>query len=103
MVASTLLSRAFGGRIGGIFAAFPAVYLAAILCLALEYRGSELLIMSQHVSQGALVGMIADIICAIAASKLILSQGWVKGLNLALVIWLIAASGIYLTWQFLLG
>lgn len=99
VLASTLLARAFGGRIGGIFAAFPAVYLAAILSLSLEYQGSELLEISQHVSHGALIGMAANIICAIAASKLILSKGWVKGLNLSLIIWTIAATGIYITWR----
>ncbi len=101
VVASTLIARAFGGRIGGIFAAFPAVYLAAILSLALEYRGNELISISQQVSQGALIGMIADIICAISASFLILKNGWEKGLCLALIIWLVSASGIYWAWQIL--
>ena len=96
---ATVISRAFGGRIGGIFAAFPAVYLSAILILALEYRGQELIFVSQQVSQGALVGMIADIICALSASYLILKNGWRKGISMALLIWLISASGIYYSWQ----
>jgi len=104
VVASTLLARSFGGRIGGVFAAFPAVYLAAILSLSLDYRGEELLLISQHVSYGAvsygaLVGMFADIICAIAASRLIVKYGWKKGLSLALIIWLFASTGIYFSWQ----
>jgi len=99
VVASTLLARSFGGRIGGVFAAFPAVYLAAILSLSLDYRGEELLLISQHVSYGALVGMFADIICAIAASRLIVKYGWKKGLSLALIIWFFASTGIYFSWQ----
>lgn len=102
VLASTLLARIFGGRIGGIFAAFPAVYLAAILSLNLEYHGQDLLTMSQHVSHGALIGMIADIICAVAASYFIMKKGWQKGLTLALVVWIITASGIYFAWTILL-
>lgn len=96
VVAATIIARAFGGRIGGIFAAFPAVYLAAILSLWLDYRGDELLQLSRHVSVGALVGMVANIICALAASRLILVRGWQKGLALAILIWFITASGIYI-------
>ncbi len=99
VLAATLVSRAFGGRIGGIFAAFPTVYLSALLILALEYQGKELIYISQQVSQGALIGMIADIICALSASYLILKKGWQKGLSIALLIWLISATGIYCTWQ----
>lgn len=98
VVASTLVARAFGGRIGGIFAAFPAVYLAAILGLGLEYGGSELLFMSEEVSKGALVGMLADIGCALAASALILKYGWKSGLSRALLFWSVLAPAIYFAW-----
>jgi uncharacterized membrane protein (GlpM family) len=101
VVAATVIARSFGGRIGGIFAAFPAVYLAAIISLALEYRGQELLLMSQNLSQGALVGMIADVFCALAASRFILKNGWKKGLLQALLLWFIAAPAIYYSWQLL--
>jgi hypothetical protein len=101
VLASTLLARAFGGRIGGVFAAFPAVFLAAILSLRLEYFGDQLLLMSMHVSQGALVGMFADIICAVVASQWILKLGWKKGLIIALFVWLLASTGIYFAWKLL--
>ncbi|MEA1961599.1 MAG: DUF3147 family protein [Bacillota bacterium] len=97
VVASTLVARAFGGRIGGVFAAFPAVYLAAILSLCLEYGGDELLTLSMRLSEGAFIGMVADIICAVAASRYIVKNGWKKGLVQALFIWLFAATGIYFT------
>lgn len=95
----TLIARSFGPRIGGIFAAFPAVYLAALLSLKLDYQGQQLVEMSVHVSEGALVGMLANIICAVAASRLILTKGWQRGLWQALLIWLIAATCIYMTWK----
>jgi len=98
-VLCTLIARSFGPRIGGIFAAFPAVYLAALLSLKLDYQGQQLVEMSVHVSEGALVGMLANIICAVAASRLILTKGWQRGLGQALLIWLIAATCIYMTWK----
>ncbi|HEX3011168.1 MAG TPA: DUF3147 family protein [Syntrophomonadaceae bacterium] len=99
VVAATLVARWFGGRVGGIFAAFPAVYLAAVLSLGLEYRGDALVEVSRHISQGALVGMTADIFCAIAASYLIARNGWKKGLVQALLIWCVIAPAIYGTWK----
>lgn len=99
VVASTVIARSFGGRIGGIFAAFPAVYLAAVLSLGLDYNGPELLVMSQNISHGALVGMIADVFCALAASRFILKNGWKTGLIQALALWCIAAPAIYFAWQ----
>lgn len=99
IVLCTLIARSFGSRIGGIFAAFPAVYLAALLSLKLDYQGGQLIEMSIHVSEGALVGMLANIICAVAASYLVLKKGWQKGLGQALLIWLVAATCIYITWK----
>lgn len=97
IAASTLVSRALGGKVGGIFAAFPAVYLSAVLTLGLEPH-TDVLSLARHISIGALVGMIANVICAVAASILIARRGWKSGLAYALVIWLISATGIYLTW-----
>lgn len=102
IVLCTIIARSFGPRIGGIFAAFPAVYLAALLSLTLDYQGQKLVEMSVHVSEGALVGMLANIICAIAASRLVLKNGWQKGLGQALLIWLLAATCIYFTWKLVL-
>ncbi|MDY9924913.1 DUF3147 family protein [Methanosarcina sp.] len=98
VVASTLIARSFGGRLGGIFAAFPAVYLAAVVGLGMEYEGSELILVSEQLSKGALVGMSADICCALAASYLILKYGWKTGLILSLLFWAVLAPLIYITW-----
>lgn len=103
VAAATIVARWFGGKVGGIFAAFPAVYLAAILSLGLEYKGDALLTVSEHISQGALVGMVADIFCAIAASYFIARNGWKKGLVQALILWCIIAPVLYLSWKVLTG
>jgi uncharacterized membrane protein (GlpM family) len=98
VVISTLVAKRFGGRVGGVFAAFPAVYLAAIFGLSIDYKGSELLLVSEQLSKGALVGMIADIFCALAASYFILRYGWKKGLAYSLLIWAVLAPTIYFMW-----
>jgi hypothetical protein len=98
VVLSTIVAKKFGGRLGGVFAAFPAVYLAAILGLSIDYKGSELLLVSEQLSRGALVGMLADIFCALAASYFILIYGWKKGLAYALLLWAVLAPAIYFMW-----
>ncbi len=98
VVISTIISKKFGGRLGGIFAAFPAVYLAAILGLSIDYKGSELLLISEQLSKGALVGMLADICCALTASYFILMSGWKKGLVYSLLLWAVLAPAIYFAW-----
>ncbi|HET8686376.1 MAG TPA: DUF3147 family protein [Methanosarcina sp.] len=98
VVISTIVAKKFGGRLGGVFAAFPAVYLAAILGLSIDYKGSELLLISEQLSKGAFVGMLADICCALAASYFILRYGWKRGLAYALILWAVLAPAIYFTW-----
>jgi len=98
VVAAALIAKNFGGRLAGIFAAFPAVYLAAVIGLSRDYKGSDLLLVSEQLSKGAFVGMLADICCAIAASYMILRYGWKKGLVYTLFLWIIIAPTIYVTW-----
>jgi hypothetical protein len=97
-VIPTVISKSIGGKLGGIFAAFPAVYLAAVIGLSMDYKGSTLLLVSEQLSKGVLVGMIADICCALAASYMILKYGWKQGLIYAIVLWAIIAPTIYFTW-----
>lgn len=85
---SSVVAKKMGGKIGGIFATFPAVYLAALLTVRLDYAGSELLGRSLTLSRGALIGMVADIFCALAAGYLCFRTNWKTGLLGALVIWL---------------
>jgi len=94
---STILAKNSGGRLGGILGAFPAVYLATILGLSLDYKGSDLLLASIQLSKGSLVGMVADICCALAASYLILRLGWKQGLVYAILLWAVITPVIYFT------
>ncbi len=95
VVASAIIAKNFGGRLGGVLATFPVVYLTAILSLSMDYKGSKLLLASEQLSNGAFVGMAADICCALAASVMILRYGWKRGLAFALLLWSIVAPTIY--------
>lgn len=95
VAASYVLARKAGGRWGGIFAAFPAVYTAAVVTVAIGVPAQEGVPLSLQVSKGALVGMVANIVCAAAASLLINRFGWRQGLTYALAVWLVCVSIIY--------
>lgn len=92
VAAAYVVSRYFSGRTGGIFAAFPAVYLAAVLGVGAGAPVTEGAARVLLVSRGALVGMTANIFCALAAAFLIPRMGWRKGLALSLAGWLVAVT-----------
>jgi hypothetical protein len=89
VVASTLVARKLGEKSGGIFAAFPAVYLAALLTASLDFRGAELISYSILLSKGAIVGMAINIVIAIIAGYLLPRKGWKRGLAQAVGCWFI--------------
>ncbi len=94
--AAYILSKRIGGRWGGIFAAFPAVYLAAIITVSAGLPSGEGLPLVLEVSKGALIGMLGNIMCAVAASAFIIKYGWQKGLMQALLVWGAFVSVFYL-------
>jgi len=91
VLASTLISRKLGDRAGGIFAAFPAVYLAALLTNGLDFHGQELISHSILLSKGAIFGMAINIVIAILAGYLLPRQGWKRGLTEAIVCWFVVS------------
>lgn len=97
VVAAAIFGRWMGGRIGGIFAAFPAVFLSAAIAVGAGVSASEAHSSVFAVSQGALIGMVANIVCAIVATVAISRKGWGKGLLVAIIVWLVLASAIYYT------
>jgi uncharacterized membrane protein (GlpM family) len=94
VVVSTLVARNLGEKAGGIFAAFPAVYLAALLTVGLDFRGEELVSHSILLSKGAIVGMGINILVAILAGYLLPKQGWKRGLVQAMGFWLIVSMAV---------
>ncbi|MBB3110956.1 putative membrane protein (GlpM family) [Paenibacillus phyllosphaerae] len=91
VAAASLISKRAGGAIGGIFAAFPAVFLAALLTIRFDHAGDQLIARSIDLSEGALIGMGINVACAIAVGWLCTSKGWKKGLSLSVLGWLITS------------
>lgn len=91
---STLVARNLGEKAGGIFAAFPAVYLAALLTVGLDFSGNELVAHSILLSKGAIVGMGINILVAILAGYLLPRQGWKRGLIQAMGFWLVVSMAV---------
>ena len=89
VVLCTIVSKKMGTKIGGIFAAFPAVYLAAILTVGLDFSGDQLVAKSILLSKGAIVGMLINIAVAVAAGYFITKQGGKRGLTNAMGVWLV--------------
>jgi len=96
VAAAYILAKRIGGRWGGIFAAFPAVYLAAIITVSAGLPSGEGLPLVLEVSKGALIGMLGNIMCAVAASAFIVKYGWQKGLVRALIVWMAFVSVFYM-------
>ena len=91
VVVSTIVARCLGEKAGGIFAAFPAVFLAALLTAGLDLRGEDLVNQAIVLSKGAMVGMGINIFVAIIAGFLLKKHGWKKGLIEALGCWLVVS------------
>ena len=94
VVVSTLVARNLGEKAGGIFAAFRAVYLAALLTVGLDFSGEELVSHSILLSKGAIVGMGINILVAILAGYLLPRQGWKRGLAQAMGFWLVVSMAV---------
>ena len=63
---ASIMAEKVGGKMGGIIATMPAVYLAAII--AIDHRGNQLVQMSIHLSSGAIIGIISCIITVFLTS-----------------------------------
>lgn len=91
VVASTIVARRLGEKAGGIFAAFPAVFLAALLTAGLDLKGEDLVSQSIVLSKGAMVGMGINILVAIFAGFLLNKFGLKKGLIQVLGCWFVVS------------
>ncbi|RIX50476.1 DUF3147 family protein [Paenibacillus nanensis] len=91
VAAASLISKRVGGPIGGIFAAFPAVFLAALMNVRLDHTGNELIMKSIDLTQGAMAGMAINVICAAMVGVLSAKKGWKKGLTFSVLGWLIVS------------
>lgn len=72
----------------GIFAAFPAVMIAAVI-MAGHFEGSK---QAANVAFGATAGMLGCALCVLTASLVLhYLQNWSMAIIIALIIWLISS------------
>lgn len=91
VLACTLVAKKLGEKAGGIFAAFPAVYLAALLTIALDFHGGDLISHSEILSRGAIFGMAINILVAIIAGYLLPKIGWKRGIIQSMACWFVVS------------
>jgi uncharacterized membrane protein (GlpM family) len=96
VVVATIIAKKLGEKAGGIFAAFPAVYLAALLTSALDYKGESLIDHSILLSKGAMIGMGINILVAIVAGYLLPRHGWKLGLFQTVLCWFVLSMVVVL-------
>jgi len=91
-VIAALIAQLIDGRIGGIFTAFPAILLASLTIIGrLDGKHG-----AEEDAEGSIVGAIAFVITAIVLSLTlkVLAGPW--ALLLALLVWLLCATMLYL-------
>lgn len=95
VAATFVIGRKLGGRIGGIFAAFPAVYASAIISTSAGLPRVEASMRALAITRGAMVGMIVNVACAVATGILVARWGWRRGLAVSLTGWLVLATAVF--------
>jgi uncharacterized membrane protein (GlpM family) len=96
VVISTIVARKIGEKAGGIFAAFPAVYIASLLTISLDFSGDQLISHSILLSKGAIIGMVINILIAIIAGYLLPKLGWKLGLLNVIACWFVLSLVVVL-------
>lgn len=86
---ASIIADKVGGKLGGIIATMPAVFLAAIIALALDHRGTQLVEMSMNLSTGAIVGILSCILTVFLTSLYIKHKGYRKGAIFTVVCWFV--------------
>ena len=94
-LASIMADKA-GGKLGGIIATMPAVYLAAIIALAIDHKGQQLIQMSIHLSTGAIVGIVSCIVTVFFTSIFIGKKNYRSGTVFAILCWFVISVAIFL-------
>lgn len=86
---ATVIASKLGGKLGGIFSTFPAVYLAALVTLAVDFSGNKLVYESIHLSAGAVIGIIGCIISVALTAVAVKHIGYRKGAVFSIACWFV--------------
>lgn len=93
---ASIMADKVGGKLGGIIATMPAVYLAAIIALAIDHKGQQLIQMSIHLSTGAIVGIVSCIVTVFFTSIFIGKKNYRSGTVFAILCWFVISVAIFL-------
>jgi uncharacterized membrane protein (GlpM family) len=94
VVASTIISRKLGSKIGGIFAAFPAVMVVAVMMVGTKNGSKE----AAKTAQGSVYGMVGCFICVLAVFfSLQFTHNWWGSFIFGLITWF--ASSLFLVYM----
>lgn len=85
VVLCTIISKKMGTKIGGIFAAFPAVMITAVLMVGLSSGSKN----AATVANASVFGMIGCVVCvATVWTMLTVTGNWTLSIVLGLIFWL---------------
>ncbi len=90
---ASIIADKVGGKLGGIIATMPAVFLAAIIALALDHSGTQIVEMSMNLSTGAIV-VLYCILTVLLTSLYIKHKGYRKGAIFTVVCWFVISLAI---------
>ena len=80
---ASIMADKVGGKLGGIIATMPAVYLAAIIALAIDHTG-------------AIVGIVSCIVTVFFTSIFIGKKNYRSGTVFAILCWFVISVAIFL-------
>ncbi|MCD8915608.1 DUF3147 family protein [Staphylococcus simulans] len=89
VAAATVIASKLGGKLGGIFSTFPAVYLAALVTLSVDFHGKDLVYESIHLSAGAVIGIVGCIISVALTAVAVKRIGYLKGAAFSIGCWFV--------------
>lgn len=85
VVLATIVAKIVGQKAGGIFAAFPAVMITAVLMVGFSSGSKN----AANVARGSIYGMIGCVVCvATVWTSLTITNKWGFSIILGLLLWL---------------
>lgn len=95
VASASIIAGKAGGKIGGVIATMPAVFLAAIIALAIDHRGETLVQMSIHLSTGAILGILSCIVTVGLTALYIHKHGFQKGTVFSVLCWFVISCALF--------
>ncbi|MCE4957357.1 DUF3147 family protein [Macrococcoides caseolyticum] len=95
VTAASIIAGKVGGKLGGIIATMPAVFLAALLSLSVDHKGSDLITASINLSHGAVMGITSCIFTVALTSIYVTKHGFKKGAAFSVGCWFLISCALF--------